>query len=174
MDCFTFAAMDELVILVDENDRERGTMEKMEAHRRGELHRAISVFVLNTRGEMLLQRRALEKYHSGGLLTNACCSHPRPGETVEEAAERRLKEEMGISAQLRSRGTFTYLASFSNGLTEHELDHVFEGVTDARPVLNEEEVSEFLYLSVPEIKEMIAHEPDAFTTWFRIALEKLY
>ena len=166
--------MPEQVILVDENDAERGVMEKMEAHERGELHRAFSVFIFNSAGEMLLQRRAEEKYHSGGLLTNACCSHPRPGEPVEAAAVRRLREEMGLNADLRKKGTFIYKVGFENGLTEHELDHVFEGVTDGIPEPASGEVSEYRWMTVEAIKKMISAQPEQFTAWFRIAMQKLY
>ena len=118
------------MILVNERDEPLGSMEKMEAHRKGALHRAFSVFIFNSRGEMLLQQRALKKYHSGGLWTNACCSHPRPGETNEAAALRRLREEMGFDTSLQQIFSFTYRASFNNGLTEHEYDHVFAGIYD--------------------------------------------
>jgi isopentenyl-diphosphate delta-isomerase len=166
--------MKENVILVDELDRERGVMEKLEAHRRGELHRALSVIIFNSAGEMLLQKRAAGKYHSGGLLTNACCSHPRPGEEVEAAAGRRLKEEMGITASLRKKGTFIYRSEFPHGLTEHEFDHVFEGVTDQAPDPDPREAETFCYLSTDEIKKRIAAVPGEFTTWFRIVMDKFY
>lgn len=164
----------EQVVLVDDKDRERGVMEKMEAHRKGELHRAISVFIFNSAGQMLLQKRAAGKYHSGGLLTNACCSHPRPGEDVHAAAQRRLMEEMGLQAILKPKGTFIYRTEFGNGLTEHELDHVFEGVTDSQPSVNGEEADGFCYMTLPEIKQRIHESPAQFTSWFRIAVEKLY
>ena len=149
-------------------------MEKMEAHRKGELHRAISVFIFNSAGEMLLQKRATGKYHSGGLLTNACCSHPRPGEGVHEAARRRLREEMGLQAELEPKGTFIYRTEFGNGLTEHELDHVFEGVTDSVPVVNSQEADGFYYMNLAEIKKRIEQNPGQFTSWFRIAMKKVY
>ena len=123
------------VILVDENDNETGMMEKMEAHQKALLHRAISVFICNTKGEWLLQRRASNKYHSSCLWTNACCSHPHPGETYSKAASRRLKEEMGIETLLTEIFSFTYKANMENGLTEHELDHVFVGITDRKSVV---------------------------------------
>src|SRR4249919_2599143 len=116
--------IDQEVILVNEQNEAIGTMEKMEAHRKALLHRAFSVFIFNSKGEMLLQQRALNKYHSGGLWTNACCSHPRPGELIEDAATRRLKEELGFETPLKKIFQFTYQASFDNGLTEHEFDHV--------------------------------------------------
>ena len=135
----------EEVILVDSNDVELGTMEKMEAHRNGgRLHRAFSVFVFNTKGELLLQRRAHHKYHSGGLLTNTCCSHPRPGETVIEAGNRRLREEMGMECKLVELFSFEYKADLDSGMTEWELDHVLIGLSDVEPVINLEEVDEYL------------------------------
>jgi isopentenyl-diphosphate Delta-isomerase len=166
--------MEEQVILVDDNDRERGVMGKMEAHRRGELHRAFSVFIFNGRGEMLLQQRAAGKYHSAGLFTNACCSHPRPGEEIPAAAHRRLKEEMGLQTTLTWRTSFIYKSLFENGLTEHELDHVLEGHTEEDPSPDPEEVQSYVWLTVKEVKKRIAAHPEDFTTWFRIAMEKLY
>ena len=164
----------EEVVLVDESDREIGTMEKLEAHRQGRLHRAFSVFIFNSGGEMLLQKRAAGKYHSPGLLTNACCSHQRPGESNEAAASRRLFEEMGISTPLKKKGTFIYRSEFDNGLTEHEFDHVFEGVTDMVPSPDSHEVQDYYWMAVNEIKKEIAINPEKFTTWFRIAMEKIY
>src|SRR4051812_15260648 len=164
----------EEVVLVDESDREIGTMEKLEAHRLGRLHRAFSVFIFNSKGEMLLQKRAAGKYHSPGLLTNACCSHQRPGESNEAAASRRLFEEMGIKADLKKRGSFIYRSEFDNGLTEHEFDHVFEGITDRIPSPDTEEVQDYCWMPVTDIKNEIGKNPEKFTTWFRIALEKIY
>lgn len=156
-----------LVILVDENNNETGTMEKLEAHQKARLHRAISVFICNTEGEWLLQRRALDKYHSNGLWTNACCSHPMPGETAMEAAVRRLKEEMGLKAGLRELFSFTYRAVLDNGLTEHEFDHVFLGITDEVPSIDQQEVLEWRYVSYLSLLEEINQEPERFTVWFR-------
>jgi isopentenyl-diphosphate Delta-isomerase len=164
----------EMVILVDENDRQLGTMEKMEAHRKGILHRAFSVFIFNPAGEMLLQRRAADKYHSPGLLTNTCCSHPRPGESTADAASRRLIEEMGIKADLRHKTSFIYKTRFDNALTEHEFDHVFFGVTNKSPVINRHEVQEYCWMKIENIKEEIKRNPEQFTSWFRIAMEKLF
>ena len=123
----------EEVILVNEADEQIGVMEKMEAHEKGLLHRAFSVFIFNDKGEMLLQQRALNKYHSGGLWTNACCSHPRPGEDTLQAAKRRLMEEMGIETSLTLKNSFTYKTAFENGLTEHEFDHIFIGTFNQEP-----------------------------------------
>ena len=160
----------EYVILVAEDDSELGTMEKMQAHREGALHRAFSVFIFNTSGELLLHRRSLQKYHSAGLWTNTCCSHPRPGEATESAAHRRLLEEMGLSSELRHLFSFHYEVAFDNGLIEHELDHVFIGFSDALPEINPEEVSEYKYICPDELTEWIHNEPESFTPWFRICL----
>ena len=167
-------AGEEMVILVDEGDRETGSMEKMAAHRKGLLHRAFSVFIFNSRGQMLLQQRALHKYHSAGLFTNTCCSHPRPGEETAAAASRRLKEEMGLDAKLEHKGHFIYRTEFQNGLTEHELDHVFTGLSDEQPVINPDEVASYRWMDLPEIKKEISQEPEKYTSWFRIAMEKLF
>ena len=165
--------MEEQVILVDTEDREIGSMEKMEAHRKGVLHRAFSVFIFNTKGDMLLQKRAAEKYHSAGLWTNACCSHPRPGEATEAAATRRLREELNFSVPIRKVFDFTYRAEFSNGLIEHEFDHVFFGEFDGWVKFNPSEVSDYCYMSLEEVKESVALSPNKFTEWFRIVLPEI-
>lgn len=161
------------VILVNEKDEAIGTMEKMEAHQKAALHRAISVFIFNSNAEMLLQRRALDKYHSGGLWTNACCSHPSPGELTMDAASRRLKEEMGFTTPLQYSFTFTYRSAFENGLSEHEVDHVFVGTYDGTIQPDPAEVAEFKFLPMNKLKELVQHEPQTFTTWFKIALPLL-
>tara|TARA_B000000532_G_scaffold64369_1_gene50728 strand:- start:538 stop:1047 length:510 start_codon:yes stop_codon:yes gene_type:complete len=164
----------EEVILVDSNDVELGTMEKMEAHRNGgTLHRAFSVFVFNTKGELLLQRRAHHKYHSGGLLTNTCCSHPRPGETVREAGNRRLREEMGMECKLVELFSFEYKADLDSGMTEWELDHVLIGLSDVEPVINPEEVDEYLYMPLDEIDKNLKENPSNYTEWFKICFERV-
>jgi isopentenyl-diphosphate Delta-isomerase len=163
----------EFVILVDEHDNETGTMEKLEAHKKALLHRAISVFIFNSGGEWLLQRRALGKYHSNGLWTNTCCSHPFPGETNLEAANRRLMEEMGLKAPLRKLFHFTYKAELDNELTEHELDHVFLGVTDDEPVINPDEVKEWKYISWEQLHRELDSMPESFTFWFRLIAERV-
>jgi isopentenyl-diphosphate delta-isomerase len=165
--------MTDSVVLVNEFDEEVGTMEKMEAHRQALLHRAFSVFIFNAGGEMLLQRRALTKYHSGGLWTNACCSHPRPGESVEAAATRRLQEELGFVAPLEPAFSFTYNAPFDNGLTEYEFDHVLTGSYDGDIQPVPEEVCDVCYLSMDEIRADLIDHPEKYTTWFRIAFPKL-
>jgi len=160
--------MMEKVILVNESDREIGLMEKMEAHEKGLLHRAFSVFIFNSKGELLLQRRAANKYHSGGLWTNTCCSHPRPDETNLEGAQRRLLEEMGISTELNHLFHFIYKAKLDHELTEHELDHVFIGTCDSPPVLNREEAEDFKYVTPDELEKLIEDAPDEYTVWFKI------
>lgn len=166
--------MQESVILVNEQDQPTGTMEKMEAHRRGLLHRAFSVFVFNDRDELLLQRRALSKYHSAGLWTNTCCSHPRPGEDTEAAAHRRLQEEMGFDCALRPKATFVYKTPFDNGLTEHEFDHVFTGTFNHDPVINREEAEGFAWRTIDDIRHDMNARPEAYTSWFRIALQNFF
>lgn len=161
------------VILVNEADEETGTIEKMEAHRRALLHRAFSVFIFNKKGEMLMQQRAGNKYHSAGLWTNACCSHPFPGEETGGAASRRLQEEMGFTTPLTKIFTFTYRAVFSNGLTEHEIDHVFTGEYDGEIKPDKNEVGDFQYRDITEIEKSIQHDPSKFTAWFLIAFAKI-
>lgn len=163
----------EEVILVNTSDEEIGTMEKMLAHEKALLHRAFSVFVFNQKGEMLIHRRALDKYHSGGLWTNACCSHPRKGETTEEAAHRRLMEEMGFDCPISERFSFIYKAELDQGLTEYEYDHVFFGSFDGNPRINPDEVCDWKYISVLELKQDIKSYPDNYTEWFKIALDKM-
>lgn len=162
----------EYVILVDEQDNQLGLMEKLKAHEQGALHRAISVLIFNKNGELLLQRRALEKYHSPGLWTNSCCSHPRDGEDSIDAGERRLVEEMGMKAQLERLFQFTYRAEFDNGLIEHELDHVLVGRSNELPNLNRDEAMDFEWMSMDSIKSEIELKPQQFTPWFRILIEE--
>lgn len=159
----------EEVILVDENDQPIGVMEKIEAHRKALLHRAFSVFIFNNKGEMLLQQRASDKYHSPGLWTNACCSHPRPGEETHDAAIRRLHEELGFTTSLEKAFDFTYKSAFENGLTEFEFDHVFTGVYDAEVTPDPAEVSDYAYRSLEEIRKGLEMAPDQFTYWFIVA-----
>jgi isopentenyl-diphosphate delta-isomerase len=163
----------EEVILVNGQDEQVGTMEKMEAHYQAALHRAFSVFLFNDRGEMLLQQRAKGKYHSGGLWTNACCSHPRPGEATQDAASRRLKEEMGIHASLEKIFDFTYKAPFDNGLTEHEFDHVFAGTYSGSVKPNKNEVEDYCYKTMQEIETSLQSHPHKYTAWFHIAFPKV-
>lgn len=164
----------EEVILVDVNDLEIGRMEKLEAHRQGLLHRALSVFIFNSKHELLLQQRALHKYHSAGLWTNTCCSHPRAGEKVIDAAHRRLSEEMGMQAQLTCAGHFIYKTTLEHELIEHELDYVFFGQADTNPLINLEEVAAFRWIAMPDLKNEIKLNPERFTYWFPLALERFF
>lgn len=166
-------SMEAQVILVNEQDEATGVMEKMEAHRKGLLHRAFSVFVFNDAGEMLLQQRALDKYHSGGLWTNTCCSHPFPGEAVEAAAHRRLFEEMGFDCDLEGLFQFTYRTAFGNGLIEHEFDHVLSGTYNGLINPNPVEVNDYRYMSITAITQLLATDPAQFTSWFILAFPKV-
>lgn len=163
----------ESVILVDENDQELGLMEKMEAHEKGVLHRAFSVFVFDREGRFLLQRRALSKYHSGGLWTNTCCSHPRAGETTKSAALRRLKEELGFVTEIEEKFTFIYKSELDKGLTEHELDHVFFGTYEGEFNLDPEEVSEIKYIEKEALVSDIHNNPENYTEWFKICFDEV-
>jgi isopentenyl-diphosphate delta-isomerase len=162
----------EHVIVVNEKDEVLGTMEKMEAHQKGVLHRAISIFIYNSNGEMLLHRRALSKYHSGGLWTNTCCSHPRPDESIIDAAHRRLNEEMGLSCKLFPSYSFIYKAELDHKLWEHELDHVLIGMTDEAPQPNPEEVMEYRWVNVDTLLQELRDYPEQFTEWFKIICNK--
>jgi isopentenyl-diphosphate delta-isomerase len=159
----------EHVILVDETDTPVGIMEKMEAHQKALLHRAFSVFIFNSKGEMLLQRRSPGKYHSPGLWTNACCSHPRPGEDTRDAAMRRLREELGFSTPLEKTGDFIYRTEFGNGLTEYEFDHVYKGCHDGAIFPDAAEVSDHCFRSPEAIRAELVSNPDRFTAWFHLA-----
>lgn len=161
------------VILVDEQDNETGLMEKMEAHEKAVLHRAFSVFIFNPAGEMLLQQRAISKYHSGGLWTNACCSHPLPGEATDAAAQRRLYEELGFNTPLQKVFDFIYKAAFDNGLTEYEFDHVFTGIYDGPIAPSNAEVQDYCYKTMDDIKQSMASHPHKYTEWFKIAFPRV-
>jgi len=163
----------ENVILVDTNDTPVGQMEKLKAHLKGELHRALSVLIFNSEGEILLQQRAFSKYHTPGLWSNTCCSHPRPGEDSLEAATRRLGEEMGFTTPLIKSFDFIYRAHFDNGLIEHEFDHVFFGTFDGEPVINPEEANDFKWVKLNNLMEDIRSVPENYTVWFRIIMEKM-
>ena len=165
---------EEKVILVDTSDNPIGIMPKMEAHKKALLHRAFSVFILNQNGELLLQQRALNKYHSPGLWTNTCCSHQREGETNEFAGKRRLKEEMGFSTSLKELFSFIYKAPFDNGLTEHELDHVLLGYYEDTPNVNPEEVQSWKWMDLKQIEFAIKANPKDYTAWFKIIFDRFY
>lgn len=160
-------SMNDLVILVNEADAEIGYLDKLEAHQKGVLHRAFSVLIFNSSGEMLLQKRAPNKYHSAGLWTNACCSHPKPNELMVNAVRRRLAEEMGIVCTANFAYTFLYRADLDNNLIEHELDHVYIGVCDAEPVINTHEVADWKFAAVSEIRSDMVNHPDTYTYWFK-------
>ncbi len=163
----------EYVVLVDESDCQIGLMEKQAAHIEPHLHRAFSVFIFNSKGELLMQQRALSKYHSPGLWTNTCCSHPRDGETLAEATLRRLLEEMGMSCEMHEVYTFIYKAPVGQGLTEHEFDHVWIGQSDDIPEINHEEVEAWKYMSLNDLKEDIHVHPELYTEWFKITFEEM-
>ncbi|MXV14101.1 isopentenyl-diphosphate Delta-isomerase [Hufsiella ginkgonis] len=165
--------MEEEVILVDESDCATGTMSKMQAHLEGALHRAFSVFIFNSRDELLLQQRAMDKYHSGGKWTNTCCSHPRPGERSQDAANRRLLEEMGLDCELIHQFNFTYRARLENNLVEHEFDHVFFGTSDALPVPSPREVMEVKYVGLDQLAADLAQHPAHYSEWLRICLDRV-
>ena len=166
--------IEEKVILVDKNDIPIGLMPKMEAHEKAVLHRAFSVFVMNSKGEIMLQQRAADKYHSPLLWTNTCCSHQREGETNIEAGKRRLQEEMGFVVALKELFSFIYKAPFDNGLTEHELDHVMIGSFDGMPTINNKEVADWKWMLPKDIKEDITKQPELYTAWFKIIFDKFY
>lgn len=162
----------EQIVLVDTQDQEIGLMDKIEGHRKGALHRAFSVLIYNSKGEMLIQQRAKTKYHSGGLWSNACCSHPRPGETMEEAVSRRLMEELTINLKPSFSHKFIYKVTFPNDLIEHEYDHVYIGTYDGEPIANKEEIADWKYISTEELKKDIKKNPDHYSHWFKIILSQ--
>jgi isopentenyl-diphosphate delta-isomerase len=162
----------ERVILVDENDSALGVLEKQRAHEEGKLHRAFSIFIFDARGRMLLQKRSRTKYHSGGLWSNACCGHPRPGEETRAAARRRLFEEMNLNCELREAFTFLYRVSFDNKLTEHELDHVLVGECDDVPAPDPSEVEDWKWLSLPDLRNEMLERAEDFTYWLRMAIHR--
>ena len=166
--------MEEKVILVNQKDEPIGLMPKMEAHEKAILHRAFSVFIMNTKGETMLQQRASDKYHSPLLWTNTCCSHQRDGESNTQAGKRRLMEEMGFKVELKELFSFIYKAPFDNGLTEHELDHVMIGQYDDKPIINKEEVENWKWMKPSAIKQDISKRPEAYTAWFKIIFDKFY
>lgn len=165
---------EEKVILVDENDNKIGLMPKQEAHIKGMLHRAFSVFIFNNKNELMLQQRALHKYHTPGLWANTCCSHQRDGETSVEAGKRRLFEEMGFTVDLKETTSFIYKAPFDNGLTEHELDHILVGSFEGHPEINPDEVASWKWMDLEDVKENIKSNPNLYTPWFKIIFDKFY
>ena len=166
--------MEELVVLVDEKDNQIGLMPKMEAHEKAVLHRAFSVFIFNEKGELMLQQRAASKYHSPLLWTNTCCSHQRDGERNVQAGRRRLQEEMGFTTDLKEVFSFVYKAPFDNGLTEHELDHVMIGRFEDKPNINKEEVEDYKWMQLADVKSDIENNPSIYTEWFKIIFKESY
>lgn len=166
--------LEENVILVDTNDEQIGLMPKLEAHEKAVLHRAFSVFILNSKNEIMLQQRAHQKYHSPLLWTNTCCSHQREGESNIQAGSRRLFEEMGFKTELKELFHFIYKAPFDNGLTEHELDHVMIGYYDEAPVINSEEVEDWKWMLIEDVKTDIEIHPEIYTVWFKIIFDEFY
>jgi len=164
--------LEEKVLLVDEYDQVLGKMEKIEAHEKGLLHRAFSVFIYNDKDELLLQKRALTKYHTPGLWTNTCCSHQRENESNVEAGQRRLQEEMGFTTELKNQFSFIYKAPFINGLTEHEYDHILLGYYNGQPQPNPDEVADWKWMSLEAVEKDMHHQPNNYTAWFKILLEK--
>ena len=165
---------EEKVVLVDKNDNQIGLMSKMEAHQKGILHRAFSIFLFNSENQILLQKRSSNKYHSGGLWTNTCCSHPRDEESVIDAGNRRLFEEMGIKIELKEAFHFTYKAELENGLIEHEYDHVLIGEFNGTPILNKDEAEDWKWISMEDIRKDIVENETDYTVWFVIAFEYFY
>ena len=166
--------VEEQVILVNENNEQIGLMPKLEAHEKAVLHRAFSVFVFNDANELMLQQRAIDKYHSPALWTNTCCSHQRDGETNIQAGKRRLQEEMGFVTELQESISFIYKAPFDNGLTEHEYDHVLIGTFNETPIINPEEVADWKWMPLESVKQDIANQPELYTAWFKIIFDKFY
>lgn len=165
---------EEKVILVNENDEQIGVMPKLEAHEKALLHRAFSVFIFNDKNELMLQQRAFQKYHSPGLWTNTCCSHQRDGESNIEAGKRRLKEEMGFVTELQETISFIYKAPFDNGLTEHEFDHVMIGYYNSEPKININEVADWKWMNLENVRLDIKSHPENYTAWFKIIFDKFY
>lgn len=164
---------EEQIILVDENDNELGFLDKLSVHQKGLLHRAFSVFIFNSKGEFLLQQRADEKYHSPGLWSNTCCSHPNKGEVLQDAIKRRLQEEIGLQCEVDFKFKFTYKMKFDNGLTEHELDHVYFGYSDDEPILNAKEVKSWRYINLENLQNEINQHPQQFSIWLRLCFPQV-
>lgn len=162
-----------MVVLVDPNDQPIGKMEKMEAHEKGILHRAFSAFIFNDKNELMLQQRAFSKYHSPGLWTNTCCSHPRHNEKPVKAVHRRMVEEMGFDCEVEPAFTFNYKADVGQGLIEHEFDHVFIGYSQKQPQINPDEVNDWKYMRMEDIRKDMDQHPDRYTVWFKIAFDEV-
>ncbi len=165
--------MNEEVILVNKEDKELGAGEKLDIHRKGLLHRAFSIFIFNSKGEMMLQKRALTKYHGAGLWSNACCGHPRPNEDLIAAMKRRLMEEMGFECVFERMFDYIYQVKLDKGMMEHEFLHVYKGVFDGIPKINPEEADGWKWISMAELREDIKKHPDKYSPWFKLSLERL-
>jgi isopentenyl-diphosphate delta-isomerase len=165
--------MNQSLILVDENDIQQGNGKKLLIHQLGLLHRAFSIFIFNTKGELLMQQRATEKYHSGGLWSNTCCSHPQFGEDILESIKKRLNEEMGMKCTTEFAFSFIYKVKFDNGLTEHEYDHVYVGISDDLPVPDAAEVKNWQYVNLKKLEANIVEHPEIYTEWLKICLPRL-
>lgn len=166
--------MEDRIILVDKKDKQIGTEFKLKAHQEGKLHRAFSIFVFNDKGELMLQKRALTKYHSGGLWTNTCCSHPRAGEALEDSTHRRLKEEMGFDCDLKEVFSFVYKVKLNNELTEHEFLHVFVGRFNQNPIINKKEAEDFTWVTAEFLDSDVKQHPDRYTYWFKKCYKKVF
>ncbi len=161
------------VILVNNDDREIGEKDKLQAHLDGDLHRAFSIFIFNSKNELLLQKRSNKKYHSPNLWTNTCCSHPQPGVSMKKCLENRLEIEMGLVCKLKPWFTFKYKAEFENGLIEHEFDHVYKGYSDVLPILNFEEASDYQYIAIDNLKKELMINPENYTAWLKLIIDKI-
>ena len=168
-----FNLMEEKIILVNKNDIEIGSDYKIKAHKEGKLHRAFSIFIFNSKGELLIQKRAKEKYHSGGLWSNSCCGHPEAGEKTIDATNRRLFEEMGIKTPLKEAFSFIYNVRLDNGIKEYELDHVFVGFYDGKVVINKEEAEDFKWINIRELIKDINKNPEKYSYWFRLCFKRV-
>jgi len=166
------SSLDQRVILVDEHDKELGVKDKLAVHQQGDLHRCFSIFIFNKSGKMLLQKRAADKYHSGGLWSNACCGHPYPGTTTQAAAEERLKYEMGLDCSLREAFSFLYQTKLENGFVEYEFDHVFIGSADSDPRPNQAEVQDWRWINMASLEAELKDKPETFTYWFKICYQQ--
>ena len=163
--------MDDMVVLVDENDNETGAMEKLKAHIEGKLHRAFSVFISNSSKQLLIQKRAIDKYHSGGLWTNTCCSHPRPGEYLKDAVERRIQEEMGFRCLTKEIFSTIYTSELDNNIIENEYDHIFIGQYNGYLNPDPREVEDWKWMSIEDLQTSLKQNPQKYTYWFKLLLE---
>ena len=164
--------MNSLVILVDDKDQEIGQEDKKIAHQKGKKHRAFSIIIFNSKGEMLIQKRAANKYHSGGLWSNTCCSHPRPGFPTLDEAQLRLNEEMGFTCAIKEIFHFSYETRFNSNMFENEIDHVFLGKYNGEVKINLEETSEYKWMSLNKLKEDMTNNPEHYTFWFKLIINK--